>query len=94
MTQRPLDFEKDFRTFDPDTAYVFAVEHNSEILTKLGIDPELTDDTVFGAKFVYCGSHSAVHSTGWCTVPVAAKCPLNSDTKEEALAEAFRRGLS
>lgn len=94
MTQRSLDFDKDFKYFEPDTSYVFAVAHNSEILKGLGIDPELIDDTVFGATFVYCGSHNAVHSTGWCTVPVAGKRPLNSETKEEALAEAFRLGLS
>jgi hypothetical protein len=88
------NFDNDFKDFQPNTSFLSALGHNSENLEKLGIDSAEVDDTVFGAKFVYCGSHHTAHSTGWCSVSVAAKRPLNAETKEEAFAEVSALGFS
>lgn len=88
-----LNFDKDFKDFEPATSYIAAMIRNSQNLENLGIDPDASDDTVFGATFVYCGSHRNAHSTGWCSVPVASKRPLNAETIEAALTELVTLGF-
>lgn len=65
---------------------------NVAALTERGIDPYGDDDTVLG-EFVYCHQHCRSHATGWCTVSLAEKTPLDATTPEAALAEAREKGF-
>lgn len=89
----PLDFDKDFANFQKDTQFLSATHANRENLLALGIDPEDDDDTVFGARQLYCGAHVRVHGSGWCTVRLAQKRPLKAVDRTEAIAEATALGL-
>lgn len=86
-----LNFDEDFKHFQTDTADLLVLFQNKQNLKKLGIDVD-GDDTVFGAKFVYCNAHRVAHSTGWCTVRIANKRPLNAETNTEAHAEVLALG--
>lgn len=88
-----LNFDEDFKNFNPDGSDLAAIFHNKENLKTLGINPDKDDDTVFGTSYVYCGAHCAAHTTGWCTVRIALKRPLISATYTEALAEAEGLGF-
>lgn len=87
-----LNFDEDFKNFNPDGSDLAVIHANRENLKALGL-PVDGEDTVFGAKYVYCGAHRKVHSTGWCTVRLALKRPLPGETKEEAFAEAEKLGF-
>jgi hypothetical protein len=87
-----LNFDEDFKNFTPDGSDLAAIHSNRENLKSLGINPDNDDDTVFGVKYIYCGAHRKAHATGWCTVRLALKRPLQAATKEEALAEAETLG--
>lgn len=89
----PLDFDKAFANFQKDTALLSAIHYNRENLLALGFDPENDDDTVFGARNLYCGAHCRVHGSGWCTVRLAQKRPLKAVDRTEAIAEATALGL-
>lgn len=54
-----------------------------------------TDDEVtFGPDtWVYCAQHLRPHLTGWCTVHVDQKTPLEAKTQDQAFAECVQRGL-
>lgn len=89
-----LNFNEDFKNYAPDGGLDLAAIHtNRENLKTLGFDPDNNDDTVFGAKFVYCGAHCRSHSTGWCTVRLAMKRPLMAETRDEAIAEVAALGF-
>jgi len=81
------NFDEDFKNFEVDASYIDKARKNAENLERLGIDADSEDDTVFGAKFVYCASHQKAHSVGWCTVGVDRKRPLNAMNFDEALEE-------
>jgi len=71
---------------------------NIDLLTSEGLDPYSNDDKSFGSDFVYCASHVNVHSSGWCTVPLYHKLPMNTpketdDSLPEARDEARLLGL-
>ena len=52
------------------------------------------DAETFGAdRWVYCKSHVRPHTTGWCTVHVDDKVPLDATTREAAYAEARAKGF-
>lgn len=89
-----LNLNEDFKDFMPTSggSDLAAIHHNRANLTKLGIDPD-GSDTALEAEYVYCEAHCKVHSTGWCTVRLSLKRPLNARTKDEALAEASALGL-
>lgn len=88
-----LNFDEDFKNFISDGGSDLAAIHaNRENLKTLGLNPDNNDDTVFGSRYVYCGAHRKAHSTGWCTVRLAHKRPLNSATRTEAMAEAEALG--
>lgn len=89
----PLDFDEDFKNFRKDTHYLSATYENRLNLERLGIDPEEDDDTVFGARHLYCGAHVRVHGSGWCTVRLVQKRPLKAESREDAIAEATALGL-
>lgn len=89
----PLDFDEAFANFEKDTSLLSAVWKNRENLIALGFDPETDDDTVFGARNLYCGAHCRVHGSGWCTVRLAQKRPLKSEDRADAIAEAAALGL-
>lgn len=89
----PLDFDEAFANFEKDTSLLSAVWKNRENLIALGFDPETEDDTVFGARNLYCGAHCRVHGSGWCTVRLAQKRPLKAVDRTEAIAEATALGL-
>lgn len=88
-----LDFDEDFKDFRKDTQYISATYENRLNLERLGIDPEEDDDTVFGARQLYCGAHVRVHGSGWCTVRLVQKRPLKAESREDAIAEAKALGL-
>lgn len=88
-----LDFDEDFKNFRKDTQYISATYENQLNLERLGIDPEEDDDTVFGARQLYCGAHRRVHGSGWCTVRIVQKRPLNAEDRADAIAEAKALGL-
>jgi len=54
--------------------------------------PQQTDDRSMG-EWVYCAQHLRPHSTGWCTVSVRDKTPLEAIDREAAYEECRRRGL-
>lgn len=87
-----LDFDEDFKDFRKDTQYISATHENKMNLERLGIDPQ-ADDTVFGARQLYCGAHRRVHGSGWCTVRLSQKRPLKAESREDAIAEASALGL-
>jgi hypothetical protein len=88
-----LNFDEDFKNYNPaDGMDVKAGYLNRLNLEDLGIDPAAGDD-VFGAKFIYCGAHHRAHSSGWCTVRLALKRPLNAETEQDAKAEAKALGF-
>lgn len=89
----PLDFDEAFASFRKDTQYISATYENRLNLERLGFDPETDDDTVFGARNLYCGAHCRVHGSGWCTVRLAQKRPLKAVDRTEAIAEATALGL-
>lgn len=89
-----LNFDEDFKNYIPDGGMDLAARHaNTENLKALGINPDSDDDTVFGAKYVYCGAHRKSHSSGWCTVRLAHKRPLVAETRDEAIAEVVALGF-
>jgi hypothetical protein len=88
-----LDFDEDFANFQKDTALLSATWANAQNLERLGIDPHNDDDTVFGARNLYCGAHRRVHGSGWCTVRLAQKRPLKAEDRADAIAEAIALGL-
>jgi hypothetical protein len=88
-----LDFDEAFANFRKDTHYLSATYENRLNLDRLGIDPEEDDDTVFGARHLYCGAHVRVHGSGWCTVRLVQKRPLKAESREDAIAEATALGL-
>lgn len=52
------------------------------------------DEKTFGAeKWVYCKSHVRPHTTGWCTVSVKDKVPLDANNRADAYAEAREKGF-
>ena len=67
--------------------------HEAYVLS-LGLDPKSDDDTAFGVPYIYCSSHRRGHSTGWCTVRVIDKVPLEATTDTEAVAECRKLGYS
>lgn len=89
----PMDFDEAFKDFQKDTALLSAAYHNRVNLVNLGIDAETEDDTVFGAKQLYCGAHRRVHSSGWCTVRLLQKRPLKAEDRTDAIVEATALGL-
>lgn len=60
---------------------------------QLGLNGYSDVDLDFGAGFVYCDSHRRVHSTGWCTVPLYRKFPLDYPTLYDAEVAAKKAGL-
>lgn len=88
-----LNFDEDFKNFNPDASNIGVSIENGNNLKELGLDPNSDDDTQFGADFVYCGSHMRSHSTGWCTVRLRGKRPLNAKTPEDARAEVQALGF-
>lgn len=88
----PLDFDEAFANFRKDTELISATHANRENLKRLGIDPE-ADDTVFGARHIYCGAHRRVHGAGWCTVRLSQKRPLKAEDRVGATNEAADLGL-
>lgn len=89
----PLDFDEAFANFRKDTQYISATYENRLNLERLGIDPESDDDTIFGARQLYCGAHCRVHGSGWCTVRLVQKRPLKAEDRADAIAEATALGL-
>lgn len=88
-----LNFDEAFKGFLPKTSSdIRARRLNEACLTELGIDTK-SDDTVFGASYVYCDPHRTVHATGWCTVGIASKRPLDAANEKDALHEAALLGL-
>lgn len=65
----------------------------ADYVQSLGVDPHSDDDTQFGVTWVYCGSHLAVHNTGWCTVRNAMKTPLDVTSIEEGNAKCREYGF-
>jgi hypothetical protein len=88
-----LNFDEDFKNFKADGggSDLSAIHANRENLKALGL-PVDGEDTVFGAKYVYCAAHRKTHSTGWCTVRLASKRPLKSENRNEAIAEVAALG--
>lgn len=87
-----LNFTEDFKNYTPTGGdNLEGIFHNRENLKALGIDPDGAD-TAFDAKYVYCGAHMRSHATGWCTVRLALKRPLEAQTGEEARAEVSSLG--
>lgn len=56
----------------------------------------MTDDEKHFGKdcWVYCGSHLAPHTTGWCTVSVKDKVALQSDNRKDAVEECKQKGYT
>lgn len=56
---------------------------------------DITDDErKFGRdRWVYCSQHVRPHTTGWCTVSVNDKVPLDAKDRETAFAEARSKGF-
>jgi hypothetical protein len=57
-----------------------------------GISTE-ADDTVFGTKYIYCGAHVRPHESGWCTVGIDNKGPLQATEREAVYQEVRDLGL-
>lgn len=87
-----LNFDEDFKNFIPYGSDLAAIHANRENLKRLGIDTEKDDDTVFGSQFIYWGAHRMPHTTGWCTVRLALKRPLDAATSAEALSQVAALG--
>lgn len=62
-------------------------------LLSAGYDPTSTDDTVFGARFVFCWAHHHPHPAGACAVELADKTPLDAVRLLAATDEARDRGF-
>lgn len=57
-------------------------------------DGKLTEDQEkWGEIMVYCAQHLRPHWTGWCTVHVDQKTPLEAMNHDEARDECIRRGF-
>lgn len=90
------NFDEDYKDFKFPTADLANIAANKANLERLGIDPN-KDDTVFGALFVYCGSHRRAHTVGWCEVDISRKRPLSADSVDASEAEAaalFTEGIT
>lgn len=70
-------------------------EHSRQVeaLTARGLDPYSHDDSVLGTAYVYCASHLRAHTSGWCTVSLVDKYPLDATTEPDATAEARAKGF-
>lgn len=91
-TSAMLNFDEDFKGYLPSGGGdLMNIHQNRENLKALGIDPD-SEDTVFGSKFVYCGAHMRAHATGWCTVRLVLKRPLNAESSKDANAEVLALG--
>jgi hypothetical protein len=52
------------------------------------------DTKAFGeGRWVYCSSHMAPHTTGWCTVSPRDKTLLDARDREAAYAECRAKGF-
>lgn len=91
-TSTMLNFDEAFKGYLPSGGgNLMNIHQNRENLKALGINPD-DEDTVFGSKFVYCGAHHKAHTTGWCTVRLALKRPLNASSSVEANTEVLALG--
>lgn len=87
-----MNFDEDFKNYKPSGGgNLKFIDDNRQNLKALGVDPDGLD-TSFGSKFVYCGAHHEAHTSGWCTVRLALKRPLNAESWESARAEAEALG--
>ena len=92
-TMTTLNVNEDFKDYRPSGgAELDNIHANGLNLLRLGIDP-YGEDSVFGTPFVYCGAHMRAHTSGWCTVRLVLKRPLNAQTAAEAKAEVAELGL-
>jgi hypothetical protein len=87
------NFNEDFKNFNPNTSFIHAQVANKANLERLEIDP-MSDDTIFGSKFVFCGAHRRAHKVGWCGVRISQKRPLDAENKTEAQVEIEALGFA